>query len=232
MIVSPVPSRRSPAEAPWIFDPLPIFGFDVIMADPPWAFELRSEAGEAKSAQAQYDCMRTEDICALPVNLLARRDTWLWLWGIFAMIDDARAVMDAWGFRFVTAGVWIKRGASGKLRMGPGYVLRGNAEPFLIGRIGNPRTFSRSIRNVIEAPAGRHSEKPALAYEIADVLFGPAFRADLFSRRTRPGWQAWGKEAGKFDDPAAVAPCVMPRSPLAPPAPVDVAQPGLFEELR
>ena len=36
---------------PWPFDPLPMFGFDVIMADPPWLFELRSEAGENKSAQ-------------------------------------------------------------------------------------------------------------------------------------------------------------------------------------
>lgn len=190
--------------ADWPFDPLPMFSFEVIMADCPWAFELRSERGEAKSAQAQYACMSTDDICALPVNQLARGDCWLWLWATFPMLGDGLRVLDAWGFRYVTGGPWVKRGTSGKLAFGPGYVLRGNAEAFLLGRVGGPRTFSRSIRNVIEAPRGRHSEKPDAAYEAAEKLFGPATRADLFSRRTRPGWTAWGHGVGTLDDPKAV----------------------------
>lgn len=50
--------------SPCMFDPAPIaawpFGrliaghYDFIMADPPWRFELRSEAGEDKSPQAHY----------------------------------------------------------------------------------------------------------------------------------------------------------------------------------
>ena len=210
-------------DAAWPFDPLQLFSFDVIMADPPWLFELRSEAGEAKSPQAQYDCMPTEAIAALPVNLLAKRDCWLWLWGTFAMkVGTAEAVMAAWGFRYVTGGVWIKRGRSGKLAMGTGYVLRGNAEPFLIGCVGEPTVRSRSIRNVIEAPGGRHSEKPVKGYETAEQLFGPAFRLDLFSRRTRAGWTAWGNQTGLLDDPAHRA----TRRELAPkpPRPVDPDQ--------
>ncbi len=81
-------------------------------------------------------------------------------------------------------------------------MLRGNAEVFLLGRVGNPPTCSCSIRNVIEGPLRRHSEKPEEAYQVAETLFGPARRADLFSRKTRPGWEAWGDEAGVFDDPA------------------------------
>ncbi len=188
----------------WPFEPLNPFTFDVIMADPAWRFELRSEAGEAKSAQAQYACMATDAICALPVNQLARGDCWLWLWATFPMLADGLRVLDAWGFRYVTGGTWIKRGATGKLAFGPGYVFRGNAEVVLIGRVGNPPICSRSVRNVIEAPRGRHSEKPDAAYDAAEKLFGPGRRADLFSRRTRPGWEAWGHEAGTLDDPEAV----------------------------
>lgn len=182
-----------------------MLGFDLIMADPPWTFELRSEAGEAKAPQAHYACLSTAAIAALPVNQLARGDCWLWLWATFPMMRAGLDVMDAWGFRFVTAGPWVKRGPSGKLAFGPGYVLRSCAEIFMLGKVGAPQTFSRSIRNVIEAPRGRHSEKPDAAYETAETLFGPATRADLFSRRTRPGWQAWGDQAGALDDGAQPA---------------------------
>jgi hypothetical protein len=30
-------------------------------------------------------------------------------------------------------------------------------------------------------------------------------RADLFSRQTRPGFEGWGNEHGKFDEPAVAA---------------------------
>lgn len=135
-------------------------------------------------------------------------------------------MLEAWGFRFVTAGTWIKRGESGKLTFGTGYVLRGNAEIFILGRVGNPPSFSRSFRNVIEAPRGRHSEKPDAAYDMAERLFGPATRADLFSRRTRPRWQAWGDEAGSLDDGAPPSPRPIPPRPARS---VDPSQALLFE---
>ncbi|WP_245572754.1 MT-A70 family methyltransferase [Lichenihabitans psoromatis] len=182
------------------FDPLPILSYDVIMADPPWLFELHSDNGADKAPQGQYDCMPTAEICALPVSYLARGDCYLWLWATFPMIEAGLTVLKAWGFTYVTGGAWVKRGTTGKLAFGPGFVLRGNAEPFLIGRVGRPKTVSRSILNVIEAPRRRHSEKPELAYATAEQLFGPGRRADLFSRKTRPGWDAWGREAGKFDE--------------------------------
>lgn len=189
----------------WSFDPLPPLSFDLVMADPPWAFALRSEAGQAKSAQAQYACMTLDEIAALPVAHLARGSCWLWLWATHPTLPDALAVMRAWGFTFVTSGVWSKRGASGALAFGTGYVLRCASEPFLIGRIGNPPLGSRSTRTVLEAERGRHSEKPDAAYEVAERTFLALRRADLFSRRSRPGWEAWGAEAGKFDAPALQA---------------------------
>jgi N6-adenosine-specific RNA methylase IME4 len=82
--------------------------------------------------------------------------------------------------------------------MGTGYVLRSCSEIFLLGKHGSPRTFSRSIRNVIEAPRREHSRKPDEAYAMAEELFGPARRADLFSRQARPGWEPWGNQTDHF----------------------------------
>lgn len=187
----------------WPFGTLPSFTYEVIMADPPWAFELRSERGEAKSAQAQYACMPLADIKALPVGHLARGDAWLWLWATYPMLPQGIETMNAWGFSYVTGGAWVKRGETGKLAFGTGYVLRSCAEPFLLGRVGNPPTCSKSVRNILEAPRREHSRKPDTAYGMAEQLFGPARRLDLFSRESRPGWDAYGFEAGKFDEVAA-----------------------------
>jgi N6-adenosine-specific RNA methylase IME4 len=188
------------------------------MIDPPWLFQNWSAKGEEKSAKRHYDCMPTPEIAALPVGHLAGRDCWLWLWATWAMLPDAMQVMDAWGFRYVTGGPWVKRGASGKLAFGTGYIMRECNEVFLLGKVGEPPTCSNSIRNLIEAPRRQHSRKPDLAYSTCEELFGPARRADLFSRQSRPGWESWGKEASKFDPGAAPAsPGAIPST--NPPAP-------------
>lgn len=190
----------------------PYGGFDLIMADPPWSFSLRSDKGEAKSPQAQYDCMPTEDIAQLPVAAIAADDCLLWLWATNPMLPQALDVMQAWGFRFRTAGTWVKRTRHGKTAFGTGYILRSANEPFLIGVRGRPVT-SRSVRSVvesgesvadalgitIEARVREHSRKPDEAFEAARRLMPDARRIELFSRETRSGWASWGMEAGKFD---------------------------------
>lgn len=177
-----------------------MFGYDVIMADPPWRFEAWDDVtGIEKGAMAQYDCMPVDQIAQMPVGHLASPNCWLWLWATHPMLREGFQVLDAWGFKYVTSGVWSKRGISGKQAFGTGYVLRSCSEPFLIGKIGEPKTFSKSIRSVLEAPRREHSRKPDQAYAMAETLFGPARRADLFSRESRPGWTAWGNEAAKFD---------------------------------
>ncbi|GBU18050.1 MULTISPECIES: MT-A70 family methyltransferase [Methylobacterium] len=183
----------------WPFAPLPPLGFDIIMADPPWSFALRSARGERKSPQAQYACMSLDAIKAMPVAQLARGDAFLWLWATNPMLPQALEVMAAWGFTFTTAGAWVKTTSGGKLAFGTGYVLRSASEPFLIGKFGRPRA-GRAVRTVIMAPTREHSRKPDAAYAAAEALAPDALRrADLFSRESRPGWMSWGHEAGRFD---------------------------------
>ncbi len=178
----------------------PYGGATLIMADPPWFFENRSQKGEAKNPNQHYPCMPTPEIAAMPVEALAGDNCVLWLWATNPMLPDALFVLDSWGFKYSTAGTWVKRTKNGKLAFGGGYALRSASEPYLIGIRGHmQKDRARNVRTVIEAQVREHSRKPDEAYHAAREIApsGPAF--DLFSRQTREGWTAWGNETGKFD---------------------------------
>ena len=187
----------------WPFGNLRTFSYGAILADPPWAFELRSAKGDAKSPQAQYSCMDLDAIKALPVGHLAAPDCLLIMWATAPMLPQAIDTMKAWGFRYVTSGAWAKRSKSGeKWAFGTGYVMRSASEFFLVGAIGKPAILSRSIRNLIVAPVREHSRKPNQMHEnIERLVSGPY--AELFGRQQRAGWDIWGNETGKFEEDAA-----------------------------
>lgn len=197
-----------PAAMPWPFDPLPRHSHDLIMVDPNWDFETWSAKGKAKKhAASHYHTDPISLIKSYPVRDLAHRNCVLWLWATHPMIDQQIEVCRAWGFKFVTTGVWVKRTKNQKLAFGTGYRLRCASEPFIIGTIGFPLT-AKSVRTVVEGPIREHSRKPDEAYAAAEQLlprtmWGAARRADLFSRETREGWSSWGDEAGLFDQVAA-----------------------------
>ncbi|MBN2631571.1 MAG: DNA methyltransferase [Rhodobacteraceae bacterium] len=175
----------------------PFGGYDLIMADPPWTMEMRSEAGEAKSPQAHYETMSVAEIAAMPVEALAGRNCLLWMWAVAPMLPQALDVMAAWGFEFKTQGEWAKMTKHGKQAFGTGYILRGAGEPFLIGTRGAPVT-TKAVRSVIIAKAREHSRKPDEAFAAAERLMPEAKRLELFSRQSRPGWDVWGNEVDKF----------------------------------
>lgn len=186
----------------WPFGDLPMFGFDFIMADPHWRFETWSPKGRmSKGPDRHY---KTQQIARIieefPIGSLASDKCLLWLWGTHPMIDQQIGAGRAWGFKFITSGVWVKRTKHGKLGFGNGYRLRSASEPFFLFTMGNPET-TKSVRTVIEGPLREHSRKPDEAYVEAERLMPTAsMRADLFSREDRPGWIAWGDEAGKFNE--------------------------------
>lgn len=178
--------------------------FDLIMADPPWRFELRSAKGEEKSAQAQYRTMTLDEIKALPVAGLASENCLLWLWATAPMLDQQIEVLKAWGFTFKTSGVWVKRTVNDKVHFGTGYIFRNAHEPVLIGTRGDPKT-AKNVRSVVMGRVRNHSQKPDEAFRAAEHLMPDARRVELFSRTNRKGWSAWGDEVGKFDLPLTVA---------------------------
>lgn len=192
------PDLFLPGPASWPFGALEPQAYGLIMADPPWRFELYSDKGEEKSAQAHYATMDLDAIAALPVADLAARDCLLWLWATAPMLHTQIGLLARWGFEFVTSGVWVKTTVNAKIAFGTGYVLRNAHEPFLIARRGEPKT-TRSVRSVVMGQVREHSRKPEAAFKAAEQLCPGVRRVELFSRSSRPGWEAWGNEKGLFD---------------------------------
>ena len=166
--------------------PMPAGPFSVVLADPPWRFNLRSiETGGGR--QPLYPTMTLEEIAAMSVP--AARDAVLFLWATSPMTPQAFEVMAAWGFVYSTHMVWVKD------KDGLGYRVRNRHELLLIGRRGRlrvPRVTKPS--SVIEAPRGRHSEKPEAFQQLIERLYPGESKLELFARRTRPGWTCWGNE--------------------------------------
>jgi len=117
-------SAEISANGDWPFGKLKMFGYGLIMADLPWDFRTYSQEGQKKGPASHYNVMSIAEIKALPVGHLAAGDCILWLWATHPMLPQQIEVCAAWGFRFVTSGVWVKRTINGKLNFGTGYRLR------------------------------------------------------------------------------------------------------------
>lgn len=96
--------------------------------------------------------------------------------------------------------IWRKLTPNGKVRMGTGYWTRSMHETILIGVIGKPRKFS-AFPSLFDGVAREHSRKPEEFYDLVAKHTNGVRRADLFSRVNRPGFDNWGNEVGKFDEP-------------------------------
>lgn len=179
---------------------LPAGKFSCIVADPPWTFKTYSANGLKKSAQAHYGCMSLTDIkYEIPVADHAEDDCFLFLWTSAPMLDQAFDVMYRWGFTYKSRMAWRKMTVNGKVRVGPGYVVRTMHEDVLIGTRGKPK-LDKAFPSIFDGRAREHSRKPDEFFDMVDERI-PLLnsRLEMFARETRPGWTTWGDEAEKFD---------------------------------
>ena len=81
-------------------------------------------------------------------------------------------------------------------RMGLGNYTRSNVENVLVAVKGKglPR-LQADIKQMVMAPIGEHSVKPAEIREALEKLYGDVKRIELFSRSDAEGWDHWGNEA-------------------------------------
>jgi len=151
----------------------------------------------SRSAERHYPTMNLADIAALPVSKIAAKNSTLLMWVIDPMLDVAFDVIKAWGFTFKTVGFyWVKKNTkSAGFFTGLGYYTRANPEQCLLATRGaGLKRKARNVQRLIVAPRGRHSEKPTEAYRRIERLFGNVTRIELFARRRRTGWDAFGNQ--------------------------------------
>lgn len=171
--------------------------YNVILADPPWSFDVwDKDTGQGRSAAAHYSTMSLEEISDLPVAGLANDNCALFLWAVWPRIFDAQTVIEAWGFEYKTlAWEWVKLNPSGVgFHMGMGYYTRANPEPCLLAVRGNMPVAVHNERNLIISCVREHSQKPDEQYHKIEALYPNHRYLELFARRKRKGWDVWGNE--------------------------------------
>lgn len=183
-------------------------GFGTILADPPWRFANRGGrvAPEYRRIH-RYFTMDLDAIKALPVADVAATNAHLYLWVPNALLAEGMAVMDAWGFRYLTNIVWVKRRKDGGPHGGGvGFYFRNCTELILFGVRGSMRTLSpgRTQINMIESRRREHSRKPDEQYELIEAC-SPGPFLEMFARYRQEGWTVWGDEA-----PAEMSPTLPP----------------------
>lgn len=191
------------AWADWPFGEMAPGGYELLMVDPPWAYEMRGVDGYGKSPQAHYTCLDLPSIRRLPIGKLAARDCLLWLWCTWPFVANGACldVLTSWGFEGRTGFPWKKLTSGGKTAFGTGYIVRACTEPVILAVRGAPaydKEFCARTRGLIEAEAREHSRKPEIAYTMAEKMMPHARRAEIFARQQRPGWDRWGDQAEKF----------------------------------
>ena len=167
--------------------PVPAGPFDLIYADPPW--QLGNPDGPWAPEQ-HYPTLPLAAIKNLP--LPAAQDAVLFLWVPSSLIPQGLELVAAWGFQYRSSIVWVKPW------IGLGQWTRNRHEWLLINRRGKqaPPEPEDRVDSVLEAPRGRHSEKPQLTYELLERMYPHARKLELYARgRPRPGWTTWGNQA-------------------------------------
>jgi N6-adenosine-specific RNA methylase IME4 len=172
---------------------LPDKKYGVIYADPEWQWKAYSDdTGKREIApDLHYTTSSLDEIKARDVPSISAPDCVLFLWATAPMIEAALQVMAAWGFTYKSQVIWKKD------KGGTGYWFINWHELLLVGTRGNIPAPAQGSQwaSVVEAPRGRHSEKPDRFYELIEEYYPSIQKIELNARTTRAGWDAWGFEA-------------------------------------
>jgi len=174
--------------------------YQIIYADPPWAFENGWCWERTKSrADSHYPTMSIEDICALPVKNICDEKCHLYLWTTSRdlMLGRAAKVCESWGFRPMNILTW------GKPQISLGYYFRNSSEHLLFGVKGEKnRTLDRKQGTWFISNRLKHSQKPPIVRNWIVKWSGDLPRLELFARKEKElfedesfeGWDVWGNE--------------------------------------
>jgi len=186
-------------------------GFRTIVADPPWQYGAWGAASSnantecalrrVKSNKARpggndqtkipYATMSVEEIAALPVRELAADDCDLYLWTTQKYLPVSFGVLEAWGFRYCQTLTWCKT----PMGTGQGGLYCPTTEFLILGRKGKMPVKKRVDTTWWNAKRvlNRHSAKPEFFQDVIESV-SDAPRLEMFARRRRLGWSAFGNE--------------------------------------
>jgi N6-adenosine-specific RNA methylase IME4 len=159
--------------------------FATLVIDPPWDWGDEGDGDQLGRARPTYATMTFDDVREYPVAPLADVDAHCYLWITNRSLPKGFALLETWGFRYVTCLTWCKPS------IGMGNYFRGSTEQVLFGIKGSQPLKRRDVGTWFSAPReGEHSTKPDAFFALVQSC-SPGPYLELFSRHDRPGWQRW-----------------------------------------
>lgn len=181
--------------------------FEVILADPPWAYYGAKDKWGA--AAKFYPCMSDKELAFLDVPGILAPNGIVFLWTTSAKMESAIRILGAWGLEYRGVGfVWVKTTKDGRPIGARGVrpsITKPTTEFVICGsRVARGRPLplaSEAVPQVLLATVGSHSQKPDEIYDRIERLYPDATKAELFARtrRLRGGWTQMGNEIDGLD---------------------------------
>lgn len=179
--------------------------YGIVAFDYPWKFHDERTGSEKSRSGADYPKMTLEEICAFPLPVA--KDCLLACWIPNALLIDGTwerirlSLFERYGAVPKQMRTWTKTGAEGGDVTGLGKAFRNDTEQLILlerGTVTYVETGAEHevpiLRTSFDAPRGRESEKPALAYEQLAAICPMRPCIDVFARDPRPGWVTSGAE--------------------------------------
>ena len=182
--------------------------YKILVVDAAWRFQdnLPGNRGVDKKYKStmSFDQLRSLNIPPTEPDAL------LFFWRVASMVPESYDIIRAWGFTHKSEFAWVKTQSYKGLeppsepdppgRMGLGHYVRNEHEVCIIASKGSGCQLidGHAVRSVFFAPRPKkHSEKPAIFFELLDKLLGSVGpRAELFARDPRDGYDTFGDEIG------------------------------------
>lgn len=162
--------------------------FSCIVADPPWDWGDEGDVDHFGRGRPVYKTESFDELLTRGVADLADKNCHLYLWITNRSLPKGFAILEAWGFRYVTCLTWCKPS------IGMGNYYRGSTEQILFGVRGSLSLLRSDVGTWFAAARpGRHSAKPKEFYNLVESC-SPGPWLEMFGREPRKGWVVWGAE--------------------------------------
>lgn len=187
-----LPEPRKQTETP----PLPKGKYQVIYADPPWAYDIDLSSGATRSPTNNYPVMDLEELRKFgdKVKEISYKNCILFMWITAPKLNWMNSVLEAWGFEYKTNLIWDK------IKPNMGHYSSVRHEILIIAGKGTcaPICDGKTIQSIDSVQSidksTTHSEKPKEFYEIIEKLYPKYKKIELFARNKRKGFDSWGNQ--------------------------------------